>query len=263
MGENMDIFYIHQFIRKALITKFYNPRAGTYHERGWTTWEQTCVRFLTHPLHIRVIGHDEEEAIVNQFNHLPVTPEDFAAMIRKKRFTEENDLEQIIQNYQKNFLKCLSIRERIQWAGVAGGSCPWGDDEAVRIAKCIQHLNYPKLKEFVVSNHQIRDRGAQALAKCIPRCPELRELRLSIGHIGDLGAQALAHALPDCKVLENFDLSKNQIGKKGAQALVHALPDCKALKKCNLLWNQIGHQELWALRDWALAHLHSQLELVL
>ena len=77
---------------------------------------------------------------------------------------------------------------------------------------------------FRVSNNNISDGGAVALAQALHHNSTLERLELSTNNIGDGGAVALAQLFHHNFTLKELDLSSNDaIGKEGTHQLVQAL----------------------------------------
>ncbi|KJE97960.1 hypothetical protein CAOG_08025 [Capsaspora owczarzaki ATCC 30864] len=91
-----------------------------------------------------------------------------------------------------------------------------------------------------LSDDEIGDAEAQAIAAALKVNTTLTQLDLSENQIGNVGAQAIAEALKSNKTLTSLSLGKNQTGDAGAQAIAEALKVNTTLTKLNLSWNQVG-----------------------
>ena len=98
-----------------------------------------------------------------------------------------------------------------------------------------------------VSDNEIGDSGAAALAGAVERNSTLTELHLGYNEIGDSGAGALAKAMERNSTLTKLSLSGNKIGDSGAAALAGAVERNSTLTELHLDYNEIGDSGAGAL----------------
>ena len=110
-----------------------------------------------------------------------------------------------------------------------------GDHLAVELSKTLKTKRIVKLD---MSNRDIGDRGAAALAESFHVNNVLDDLDLSGNAIGDFGAKQIARALRSNPSIKYLDLSRNKIGKKGAFELMEAFEKNSVLKRLHLSDNK-------------------------
>ena len=94
-----------------------------------------------------------------------------------------------------------------------------------------------------MSNNNISDVGATALAQALHHNSTLKTLNLSHNNISDAGATDLAQALRHNSTLEKLYLSHNNISDAGATDLAQALHHNSTLEKLDLDGNDgIGEE---------------------
>lgn len=84
------------------------------------------------------------------------------------------------------------------------------------------------LRELILSSNFIGDRGAEQIAKPLPRLDALERLYLDRNVIGSLGAASIARSLPRSNIRElvfGSHVGGNLLGLAGAEALANALDD--------------------------------------
>ena len=113
----------------------------------------------------------------------------------------------------------------------------------------IEALTKNNLQKLDLSNNQIRNSGAIALAGVLNKNITLQTLYLQDNRIGDKGAIALAKALEVNTTLQTLDLSWNEIGDTGAIALIVAINVKKTLVYLNLSSNPITEKSKILKKD--------------
>ncbi|KJE96145.1 hypothetical protein CAOG_06510 [Capsaspora owczarzaki ATCC 30864] len=113
-----------------------------------------------------------------------------------------------------------------------------GDAGAQAIAKALKANT--RLTWLDLSNNQIGDSGVQAIAKSLKANETLTGLHLSNNQIGDSGVQAIAKSLKANETLTGLHLAGNRIGDAGAQAIAEVLKVNSTLTELSLHENQIG-----------------------
>jgi len=101
----------------------------------------------------------------------------------------------------------------------------------------VPHLT--KLESLSVTDIDVGDEGATALANVLPSMTSLKFLHLRNTNIGGEGAAKLTTALPSMTSLERLDLVSNKIGTEGAEKLTAILPTMTSLKQLWLCDNKI------------------------
>ena len=115
-----------------------------------------------------------------------------------------------------------------------------GEDEASALAASLQYLN--KLKELNMSKNAV-GHGIIELAKNLSNVPNLTRLRLSDTNMGEDEASALARALKDVPELRKLDLGWNPLGR-GVRDLVQHLSSVPKLEGLYLFTVQMTNTEL-------------------
>ena len=115
-----------------------------------------------------------------------------------------------------------------------------GEDEASALAASLQYLN--KLKELNMSKNAV-GHGIIELAKNLSNVPNLTRLRLSDTNMGEDEASALARALKDVPELRKLDLGWNPLGR-GVRDLVQHLSSVPELKTLLLIGVQMTKTEI-------------------
>ena len=103
------------------------------------------------------------------------------------------------------------------------------DNVAVHLAKFCGNIQILDL-----SNNEIADDGAKALAACFMESRKLEQLKLGGNNIGNVGVTELAASLKVCSGLCLLDLSQNQITNEGNKSLSLALKCCSQLNCLDL-----------------------------
>ena len=107
--------------------------------------------------------------------------------------------------------------------------------------------NDPILQRLDLSNNQISDEGATALAQAMKGNTTLQRLYLDNNQISDEGATALAQAIKGNTTLHRLDLDNNQISDEGATALAQAMKGNTTLPRLSLRCNKISDEGVTAL----------------
>ena len=115
-----------------------------------------------------------------------------------------------------------------------------GEDEASALAASLQYLN--KLKELNMSKNAV-GHGIIELAKNLSNVPNLTRLRLSDTNMGEDEASALARALKDVPELRNLNLGWNPLGR-GVRDLVQHLSSVPKLSYLFLSGFQMTKTEI-------------------
>ena len=103
------------------------------------------------------------------------------------------------------------------------------DNVAVDLAKFCGNI-----RDLNLSNNEIADDGAKALAACFMESRKLEELNLGGNKISNLGVTELAASLKLCSGLCLLNLSQNQITDEGTKSLSLALKCCSQLNYLDL-----------------------------
>ena len=115
-----------------------------------------------------------------------------------------------------------------------------GKKECAALAASLQYLN--KLEELNMSNNAV-GHGIIELAKNLSNVPNLTRLRLSDTNMGEDEASALARALKDVPELRKLDLGWNPLGR-GVRDLVQHLSSVPKLEGLYLFTVQMTNTEL-------------------
>lgn len=113
-----------------------------------------------------------------------------------------------------------------------------GDQGAEALATVLPSMTAFAFDLWLIDN-QLGDKGAAALAEALPSSMGLAGLFLASNEIGDRGAAALAQVLPTGNLCV-LNLACNAISSRGAAALAHALPSSTGFSTLVLCFNQIG-----------------------
>ena len=124
----------------------------------------------------------------------------------------------------------------------------WGDAEGAVVGKLLGAGCAPVLECLRLSENQISDAGACALAAGLAGTPKLRKLNLFSNRIGDKGAHALATALTGLPELSMLHLGCNAISDKGARSLANPVKQLNALTTLLLFDNSVGTEAEDAVR---------------
>ena len=96
-----------------------------------------------------------------------------------------------------------------------------------------------KLKELVLTNNQIGDKGITAFAK---HCAKLEVLNIRANHITDTGMMALIEGIQLNTFLKELNMNFNHITDIGALHLAKCLGSLTSFKKLDLRCNKIGDE---------------------
>ncbi len=103
-------------------------------------------------------------------------------------------------------------------------------------------------------SRHVQHNGAEFVAE-LPRCPRLLRLNLSENELGDTFARALARVLPECAALESLELAETQISDAGLRALAAGVRLCPWLERLNVRGNAFSEQSRDELqRAWSATH---------
>jgi Ran GTPase-activating protein (RanGAP) involved in mRNA processing and transport len=100
--------------------------------------------------------------------------------------------------------------------------------------------NAPALEVLDLAGCNMGNNGVRQLLNGLPK-RTLTQLNLSDTQIGDTGASALAAAISENGTLSTLDLAMNDIGEAGARALVVALETNTSLRNLDIRYNKIGN----------------------
>lgn len=103
---------------------------------------------------------------------------------------------------------------------------------------------HQQLRSLVLSFNDIRDRGAEAIARALPKNRTLENLDLSFNVVGNDGAEALAEGLCANKTLRSLVLCFNRFGSRGMSSFGRALKVNDTLGNLNIMGNRIRGNEL-------------------
>jgi len=110
------------------------------------------------------------------------------------------------------------------------------DAEATCLAKALQLMEPENLKSIHLTNNNIGDEGAMALAAAVASVPHLETLFLAGNHIGDAGLAAIADRCASTP-LSQLVLSENAaLGDEGAIALARAVTSDPSSSFASLQW---------------------------
>ena len=146
--------------------------------------------------------------------------------------------------YKQLFNDYPDIVDSIDWTATSRISKSDKRRDVFRLSTItiVLHHNLP-LKNLYLSNNNISDDGATALARALHHNSTLNTLDLSNNNISDVGATALAQALHHNSTLKKLSLSNNNISDVGATALAQALHHNSTLEKLTLYSNDgIGEE---------------------
>jgi hypothetical protein len=154
------------------------------------------------------------------------------ACLFRKHFTD-NDIEIIVQQVI-NIKHCRVLTLRGEQITSKG---------ALILGKSLD--NNHTLEELYITDIQIGDIGAQALAESLSNRMNLSLKRLCLNHNGitDIGAESIAKMLKTNQLLTHLWLPKNHISDRGIKSLVDALIDNKTLQEFSLEWNTFENDE--------------------
>jgi len=193
--RSIDLWYAHWLVEVWLLTRV--PDGATpYEDRGWPKFERALATLTSPPestLDLGLLrgGWKSWGQVANDCQaqrRPPETPENFAADLINKAFSQREDESFVSEKYHEVFERALGQEGQLWYAGLG-----WGDREA------------------------------QELAQLLPLCGStLRDLELRGNEIASSGAAALAEALPLCDALERLSLDGNCIGSQAQQALTDA-----------------------------------------
>eukprot|EP00588_Corethron_pennatum_P002620 CAMPEP_0194300868 /NCGR_PEP_ID=MMETSP0169-20130528/61492_1 /TAXON_ID=218684 /ORGANISM="Corethron pennatum, Strain L29A3" /LENGTH=484 /DNA_ID=CAMNT_0039051081 /DNA_START=328 /DNA_END=1782 /DNA_ORIENTATION=- len=131
---------------------------------------------------------------------------------------------------------------------------PCGIEELSRILSHGQSSNKnqrQKLKLNLSNNPSIGDLGASAISRCLLQSINdkffLKSLDLSNCNICDDGAKALAASICNNTCLEFLDLSNNKIGKSGAIAIGDSLKQNRKIAEARFAKNNFGEGGVFAI----------------
>ncbi|OQR85171.1 hypothetical protein ACHHYP_12183 [Achlya hypogyna] len=116
-----------------------------------------------------------------------------------------------------------------------------GTAAAARLLHALSHSQCP-MESLDLSGNEIHDRHLDApLAAFLATTPTLTRLNLSDNQLRDPSARAIATALSHGSPLTALSLAWNAMTPLGATALVQALAANKTLETFDLSWNRLGH----------------------
>ena len=120
-----------------------------------------------------------------------------------------------------------------------------------KLVELLQQNSARSTDELWLRDFRLGAAGARALAGLLERNSRVpvKTIDLSENNIGDLGAVALADATKIQKTVQMITLSENYIGAEGAVALSDAIKINRTLTKIQLSQNNIGDAGVVALAD--------------
>ncbi|CAK0835979.1 unnamed protein product, partial [Prorocentrum cordatum] len=231
-----------------------------YFDRGWCFCESSWA-MLTKPSSLLVdlgLATGDEKSYYG-FGHLslmhtgsagrkaPALPDAFEAELRSKDFTNgKDDRPRVAELYRSAFAQRFESAESLLYKDLG-----WGDEEVRQVVAVLAAVALPRLQMLNLSENNVGDEGAAALAAALRApgaLPSLQELHLGRNRVGDEGAAALAAALraPGAlPSLQTLNLRFNRVGDEGAAALAAALRAPGALpslQTLNLMSNRVGDE---------------------
>jgi Ran GTPase-activating protein (RanGAP) involved in mRNA processing and transport len=119
-------------------------------------------------------------------------------------------------------------------------NCDIGDDDMAQISSSIKE-NREKLvlESLQLSFNNITCKGLECLTNAIWGSRTLKELLLDNNEIGDRGAQQVAAVMPFVKTLETLDVGFNVIKSTGMKLLMKAVIETHSLKSLSVAGNAI------------------------
>ncbi|GLC35012.1 hypothetical protein PLESTM_000269300 [Pleodorina starrii] len=120
----------------------------------------------------------------------------------------------------------------------------FSDESVVHIVEGLRHNVYGlKIRELDLSNNDMGDKGAEAVATYIMQYKCVANLNLSSNvHLGPVGVKGIASVLNEDSVLERLDLSGCDVTGEGAAALGAMLKGNRGLKCLVLANTRLGTQ---------------------
>ena len=175
------------------------PNTSQYAHRGWCFTESSVAAMVKGTWFLLDLGRVSPNAqtwsdmlIQGRYGRRPpLTPADFAAELKQKKFTNGKDDHPLVEGmYQKTYGSCFRKTWFLDYRLLN-----WGDAEAKAIAALLQS-------------------GAT---------PNLRWLRLFANGVGPEGMKAVVRALANTKKVTHVQMFRNQMGDAGLMALAEAL----------------------------------------
>jgi Ran GTPase-activating protein (RanGAP) involved in mRNA processing and transport len=120
----------------------------------------------------------------------------------------------------------------------------------------MQGLASLDLSRCWIGLEDVRDvRHGMIFAAELARCPRLRALNLSENNLGDTFARAVARVLPECASLERLELADAHISDAGVRALAAGVRLCPWLERLNVRNNEFSEQAGEELQQaWSATH---------
>ena len=126
----------------------------------------------------------------------PLAPPVFKEDLSTKTFTSPKaDGETVANLYEKEFDEKLGEARVLEYLRLE-----WTDADVVKLCGAIATGKLVNLVMLYLSDNQIGDAGATALAKVAGKLPQLKELNLDYNPISQQAKDALEDALPNCFV---------------------------------------------------------------
>lgn len=237
--ENMDMWYTHQLAEKWLFTMYFSGQGLSYWERGWPTWERAVAALLGNLTHFNTVldlgeltrarnvhqdyvGMDTIRQECRKAKDIPLAPEDFADLLRKKTFTMGHDNRYVIMNYSRNFTTAMHSVVSLE---LVDGACK--DEKMKLLCRTLGHCR--NLQRLVLCCNNITDDGVNVLAQGLVCCKSLKHLNLQVNNIHDNGVASLVACLEGCDLSELF-LDRNKITCSGVTLLVDGFKHCSKLQ---------------------------------
>ena len=149
--------------------------------------------------------------------------------------------QKLVKLLQQNSARSTAeLRLRDFGLGVAGAGA---------VAGLLELNTRVPVKTIDLRLNDLRDLGAEALARAIKIHKAVTSIDLRYNNIGDAGAVALADAIEINTTVQEINLSENCIGGEGAVALADAIKINETLQRIHLSKNNIGDEGAVALAD--------------
>lgn len=154
-----------------------------------------------------------------------------SAMERDAETVEKGQDPQLIQDLVDKYTWILNSRTELR---VPNGN---GDHEVIAICKVLS--DNKTLRELNISNAQIGNVGATAMANLLKNNSTLKILALSFNNIGDEGCINIFNALHSNYTLQTLYLDHNKIGAAGAAAIAMLFKNKSTIRELYLHENTI------------------------
>ena len=262
---SMDLWYGHSGAVVLLLTELparYASSVRAYKDRGWTFFERCCAELIK-PDRVYIVPegkyYGDEDAkylwrmcvdVGGAMRQLPRAPEQFAAELATKTFTNNADCASVVQLYTSLATSLIGAAKVLDLDDVAFGE---GDGlalaAAISLNKNIDEISLchsfksseiyvdflgglpdralHRLRKLFLQECGLEDAGAAALSRaiCSGAMPALEIFILADNPITEPGAKSLANAISSGRIpcLSVLNIDKAAIGTKGAVLIANAL----------------------------------------